>query len=191
MAMDRRFRHRDVDGAACAGAALIAGAAFWFGIWPVMEAERDARRLTDQMSNSQTQLDATQAQYRELREQITGSLNRLEDIEIVLNTPDQLAARQADMGRVFAEFGLTVDQLNVGEATQGKLLDTIPLRLSGSGDFPDLVRTMRQMRTVFPDMAVTAFQIGASGNDGQAGEPTIAFSLGLDWYVAGEGAGRG
>ncbi|MCC7390270.1 MAG: hypothetical protein IT431_16060 [Phycisphaerales bacterium] len=191
MATTRRFGHGDVDGAACLGAALIAGAAFWFGIWPVLHAEREAGRLTDQMSNSQTQLDATQTQYRELREAITGSLDRLEDIEIVLNTPDQLAARQADIGRVFAEFGLTVDQLNVGEIRQGKLLDTIPLRLSGTGDFPDLVRTMHEMRTVFPDMAVTAFQIGASGNAGQAGEPTIAFSLGLDWYVAGEGAGRG
>lgn len=191
MAKQQRFSHTDVDAFACVLALAIAGAAFWFGLWPVLHADQEAKHLTHQMAGAQAQLDATQEQYRAMRAQIAGTLERLEDIEIVLNTPDQLAARQADIGRVFSEARLTVDQLTVGDIVKGDLLDTLPLRLGGAGDFPDLVKTMHEMRKVFPDMAVTSFQIGASGGPGQDDKPSITFSLGLNWYVAGNGAGRG
>lgn len=188
----RRFTHSGLDAGACIVILAIAGAAFWLGVWPVMRSETQARLLAKRMGDSQTQLDQTQRQYRQLREQIAGTIDRLEDIEIVLNTPDQLAARQADIGRVFAGFGLTVEQLSVGEIESGELLDTVPLRLTGAGDFPDLVRTMHGMRDEFPDMAITTFQIagtGAARTNDRKEEPSITFGLNLDWFVAGDGAG--
>ncbi|VAX40966.1 hypothetical protein MNBD_PLANCTO03-2394 [hydrothermal vent metagenome] len=179
------FKHTDVDTIACTLALAIAGAAFWVGVKPALHSEEDTRRLGSQMSLSNQQLEDAQSQYRKVRQEIDTCRARLAELAIVLDAPDQLASRQDEVSKVFSEAGLSINQLSVGAVERGELLDVIPFRLSGSGAFPDVVATMHTIREVFPDMAVTVFQIGSAGG---AGDEGVGFSFDIAWYVGHEDA---
>jgi len=178
------FKHTDVDTIACTVALAIAGAAFWIGVKPALHSEEDTRRLGSQMQESNQQLEEARSQYRKVRQEINTCRARLAELAIVLDAPDQLAARQDEVSRVFSEAGLSINQLSVGTVERGDLLDVIPFRLSGSGAFPDVVATMHTIREAFPDMAVTIFQIGSAGGAGGEG---VGFSFDIAWYVGREG----
>ncbi len=178
-----QFQHKEVDTVACVMALAIASTAFWFGVKPVLLSEEDTRRLGSQMQQSNVQLEDAQSQFRQVRREIKTIRARLEQLAIVLDAPDQLASRQDEISRVFHEAGLTINQLSVGTVERGELLDVIPLRLSGSGAFPAVVATMHTVREVFPDMAVTLFQIGAAGGGEKRG---VGFSFDIAWYVGRE-----
>ncbi len=189
MALGRtQYKHQDVDTIACIAAIVIAGTAFWFGVKPVLHSEEDTRRLGNQMRKSNGQLEEAQSQYRRVRQEITTIRGRLDTLAIVLDAPDQLATRQDEISRVFSEAGLALNQLSVGTVARGELVDVIPLRLSGTGAFPDVVATMHAVREVFPDMAVTVFQIGSTGGAGGEG---VGFSFDISWYVGREGDDQG
>ena len=184
MSKQTKFSHPDIDGVACLLAAIIAGAAFWWGVWPLLHAEDEAQHLAKQMAASQAQLDAARADYLAMRAKLVGTQEQLDRLAVILDDPDQLSSRQAQIGRAFTDHGIEVGQLTVGTIEHGPLLDLIPLRLSGSGAFPDLVATMHLLRDEFPDMAITAFQIAGSGGRGGSEFDGVSFSLGIAWYVA-------
>lgn len=183
-----QFKHRDVDGAACLAAFVIGALAFWVGVKPALHTEEDTHRLDTQMRESKVQLESTQDQYREVRQAIASAGAELAELAIVLDAPDQLAFRQAEISRVFQEAGLSLDQLTVGSIRQGELLGVIPFHLSGSGSFPDVVAIMHTVQERFPDMAITAFQLAAAGS---AEDRHVGFSFGIEWYVVRNGGGRG
>jgi len=183
-----KFVHRKLDAGACLIALAMGGATFGLGVWPAMHAQDNANRLAGQVQLSNAQLEQAQSEYRQVRGRIDRTRRQLDALAVVLDAPDQLAARQAQIGRVFGEAGVSVGQLSVGTIEEGRLVDVIPMHLSGTGAFPDVVAAMHAIRTVFPDMAVTTFQIGGAGG---AGDDGVGFSFGLAWYVVGAGKAQG
>jgi hypothetical protein len=183
-----KFRHPDIDGVACVVALGMAVAGFWIGVRPALHSEDDSRRLGGQMDESGRQLDDVQGQYRQVRQQIRLAVAKLDAMAVVLDAPEQSVARQSEVSGVFQRAGISLEQLSVGTVERGELLDVIPLRLSGRGAFGDVVATMHTIREVFPDMAVSTFQIDASGG---AGREDVGFSFNIAWYVGGEGEDQG
>lgn len=184
-----RFPQRNVDLAACGVLLAIAAAAFWFGIRPVFDAEEEQRLLGEQLAASRSELESTQAEYQRVRSTIEAARERLQRSAVVLHQADELMARQEQVSRTLVEGGLRLEQLVVGTAVPGELLDTIPLHITGSGDFPDAVAIMHELRARFPDMAITSFQLAGGGAAAGRSEKaaTVRFVLDIAWYTARTG----
>lgn len=182
-----RFRHTKLDSIACVIALGLAGAVCGVGVWPALHAEERARHLAEQAKLSNTQLTQTQGEFRQVQQLIARTRGQLKALAVVLDAPDQLATRQASLGRLFGEVGVSVGQLSVGTIERGELVDVIPLRLTGKGSFPEVVASMHAVRSEFPDMAVTTFQISGAGGTGGTDRDAVGFSFGLAWYVVGAG----
>ncbi len=179
-----RFTHKHLDMAGAACAFVIAGVAFWFGVKPVLHSGDDVRRLMGQVVHSQDQLEAVRTEYRELQDAIHDAEKSLNSLAIKLDNSDQLAARQAGIGRVLQNAGVAVDQFTVGAVRPGELLDVVPLRINGSGTSPRVIAAMHALRQQFPDLAITSFQIAGSGN---SAEQQVSFGFDLAWYIASDG----
>jgi Tfp pilus assembly protein PilO len=183
----RGFSNRDVDLAAGAALLAIGGVAFWFGILPVFHAEDEERRLAAQLTASRQQLEAAQSEYEQVRTSIANTRERLQRSTVVLHTADGLVNRQEQVSRTVIEGGLELEQLVVGTVAHGELLDTIPLHITGAGDFPRAVAIMHELRARFPDMAITSFQLvggGAAMARGSEKASTVRFVLDIAWYTA-------
>lgn len=187
MTSSTRFPHPRIDAAGVALALAIAGAGFWFGVRPVLHSEEDSRRLAGQMTASQAQLETARTEYRQLQDAIADAREQLEAMAISLDESDQLAARQAGIGRVFRASGIEIEQFTVGSIQPGELLDVVPLRISGKGASPDVIAVMHSLRRRYPDLAVTAFQIASGGADGQI----VTFGFDVTWYVASDDSAGG
>lgn len=182
----RRFRHKGVDwiGAFCA--LVIAAAAFWFGVKPVLLSGTDVRRLTGQVTSSQKQLEEARVAHRELQQAAADARRRLDAMAIELDTSDQLASRQAGIGRVFRDTQVNVEQFSVGTVEKGEHLDVVPLRINGKGTSPDVIAAMHTLRQRFPDVAIRSFQISLGGRDSDQ-KQQVLFGFDLAWYIASDG----
>jgi len=179
------FRTRDVDLAAGAALLAIGGAAFWFGIRPVFHAEDEQRRLAAQLTASRQQLEVAQSEYEQVRGAIETTRDRLQRSAVVLHTADGLVNRQEEVTSTVTGGGLDLEQLVVGTVFRGELLDTIPLHITGAGEFPRVVAIMHELRARFPDMAITSFQLTGGGSEGPSGNSRVVrFVLDIAWYTA-------
>lgn len=190
----RKSSHRDLDGLAVVAALAMAGVAAWIGVVPTMENDEVMRRLTGQVTRSNEQLKGLQSEFRTVRSSIERAEKELARSDIELYNTEQLAARQGELHALFAGRGITVEQLIVGSISRGEQLDTVSLRLDGTGDFPTCIRVMHDLRAEFPDMAVTSFQISrtsaeTSRGDTGAGQPGFEarFVFNIEWYAARSG----
>lgn len=195
-----RFTHHRVDLAAGVVLSAIGLVAFWVGIRPVFHDEEHERRLRSQVVESRRQLVAAQEEYGQMRRTIEATRERLSRSTVVLHTAEGLATRQEEVSRAVADAGVEMEQLVVGTAVRGELLDTVPLHLSGSGTFPQVVLLVHGLRTGFPDMAVTSFQMSSIGavaartkaeQKSEKSVPTVRFVLDIAWYTARSEQPRG
>jgi hypothetical protein len=189
-----RFKHPRVDAGACGALALIGLLVFWVGIRPIFDAEDKQRQLGGQLTESRHQLSARREEYSQVNMAIEATRERLKRSAVVLHTADGLAARQEEVSRAVVNAGIELEQLMVGTAVRGSLLDTIPLHLSGKGTFPQVVAIMHELRTEFPDMAITSFQMSGAGTvagTSEKSEPTVRFLLDIAWYTARSEQTRG
>lgn len=181
------FRHRNVDLAAFLLLALMASAAFWVGIRPVFHAEERERRLVHELRSSAEQLAAAQEEHAQLKATMEATRLRLERSAVELHSAQELARRQEELTFAMVRGGLEIEQVVVGGAVRGDLLDTIPIHVTGSGSFPQIVSVMHDLRAAFPDMAVTSFQMtgGLSGGvPSEKAEARVRFMLDVAWYTA-------
>lgn len=188
------FRHSRVDLTACAALALVALLAFWVGIRPVFDAEERHRQMGVQLRESRSQLAARRQEYAQVQQAIGATKERLRRSTVVLHTAEGLATRQEEVSAAVVNAGIELEQLTVGTAVPGDLLDTIPLHVTGQGTFPEVVAVMHELRTRFPDMAITSFQIsggGATGAGSEKNASSVRFLLDIAWYTARSGGSRG
>jgi hypothetical protein len=179
------YRHPRIDLAGFVLALCIGGLAAWFGVRPIMHSEEMTRRLAGQLSNSKAQLEAAQSEHRSLLESIEAGRAELAELAISLDDSDQLASRQAAVGEVFAGAGVRLEQFTVGTVQPGELVDVLPFRVNGVGQASSVIGAMHALRTRFPDLAISSFQISQGGR-GEAG--SVAFGFDIAWYIASEGA---
>lgn len=184
----QRFTHNRIDltGAACAFA--IAGVAFWYGVTPVLHSGDDVRRLMGQVTSSQGQLESVRSERRDLQHEVERAQKSLDAMSIALDTSDQLASRQAGIGRVLEGAGVEVSQFVVGSVQTGELLDVIPLRIDGTGTSPDVIAAMHALRERFPDVAISSFRVSSAGD---AKGQKVMFGFDLAWYIASDGMPEG
>lgn len=183
------LQHRAIDAVACGLAIAIAGGISWIGLRPIFDSEGVRRGMVLQAQHAGKQLAEAQEEYVQLRKSLESAEHHLAENRVQLVAADRLTVRQEQLAASMTEGGLQLDQLVVGTRTPGQLVDCVPFHLSGQGTFPEVVGQMHNLRTRFPDMAITSFQMSAAGKGSEnTGVTRVRFTFEVAWFTVRNGS---
>jgi len=184
MKIDESTRSRLTIDVAGAGVCLAATVAFYFiGLSPLLAARQNAE-------NYEAKLAAERAAAADLSRELANDHGLLREVQRELaDSPLQLApasdvnariARVADLARA---CGLKLDVVLPGLPVKAKRFETVPIHLSGTGNYRTCVAMLHRLRQKFPDTTVTSLNLTSDPGDPKA---VARFSIDLLWHASPE-----
>ncbi len=168
-----------IDAAGFGAFVLITGLAYLVLIRPVWLVQAESDRLVPQMSQKQESLRDARASLAELRKDLDDTRAELQDLPLRLESSTQVNSRLATLADLAAHAGLEVHQMLPNQSRNGERYDTVPIKLSGSGDYRKVTLFMRDVHEHFADIAIVGFSLSA----GNAPQGQAQFDIGLAWYT--------
>ena len=168
-----------VGGAVCTAISLVA----WFTVLS------SALRQHDQRIVKANELSARRHKASELASSVAALRRKSDAIDIALRQsamrlePAALVNdRLARLTELANECGLSVDEVQPGQTTDGSHYQSVALKLAGSGNYPACARFLHRLHDGFPDTGVRA--LDTSNNSPNPLSPAVSFRLDLVWYAA-------
>lgn len=169
----------DVIGAACCLA--LTAATIPFGLMPIKHDAAEARALGADLDSGKSELDdlgrsrlSLQAQEEEARAELAGCMVQLQPLE-------NLNARMVFLTELVDSSGLELQETELGSSIVGPRYRTVPIRISGSGDYAECTAFLHHLRKRAPDTGVAALEL--SGNP-ESDVDLASFTFDLVWYAA-------
>lgn len=168
-----------LDAAALLACALVTLLMYVVLIRPVVNAQNEYARLLPERSEKEQTLRTAQASLNTMREQLESAREQVEQLPLRLESSAQVNTRLARLAEMAAEAGLELHEMRPSEVWAGDRYDTVPIVLSGSGNYRNVTTFMRNVHEQFADTAVVGFDLSSGGaTKGQA-----TFGVGLAWYT--------
>jgi len=169
----------DISGAALC---LVATGMFYvIGLGPLLGEQRQA-------ATSRAKVNAQRAIARGLTQTLARDKTAYRAAQRELaESPLQLAPvtdvnkRILEVTALARECGLKLDVVLPGVPSAGRRYETVPIHLSGTGNYRTCVDLLHRLRQKFPDTTVTSLDLGADPADAKAG---ARFSIDLLWHAA-------
>jgi Tfp pilus assembly protein PilO len=169
----------DVVGAAVAAALTVA---FVFGaLLPIAVRDRMAAAQADAAVRTQQRANALAASIRAITAEIDGTRTRLASAPLQIRPASALNERLAALVALAAECGLGVQDLKPGDGVRGPKFLMIPVRVSGTGGYPDVTRFLHRLHDRMPDIAVEGFKLAEAPGGNTAGG---RYALDLRWVAS-------
>lgn len=169
-----------------AGTALVClFAAVWYlaGLRPLAQAQaaRTAMEseLAAQEAIAQDKVKLAATQEREIQRaqgEIAASALQVQRV-------DQINSHVSELEEAAATSGLRVDEIKPSQATALLRFTTVPIRMSGVGDYGAVTLFFRTLRIKFRDTGVTGFRLQLSPAAGGEQATELRFELDLVWYA--------
>ncbi len=165
-----------------AGLCLVATGAFYFlGLGPLLSQKEDA-------ATHQAKINAQRSIALDLKHSLEQDRAKLANAERELaESPLQLAPatdvnkRISLVTALARECGLKLDVVLPGMPSTGHRYETVPIHLSGTGNYRTCVSLLHRLRQKFPDTTVTSLNLSADPADVKA---VARFSIDLLWHAS-------
>jgi Tfp pilus assembly protein PilO len=164
--------------AACVGLTV---AAYAVGLRPMLE-ERD-REATQRQQLEERRATASDlgASVAELHRELAGVKEALARSPVRLQPATLVNQRLEALARLAGECGVQLDEMRPGAPADSTHYQTVPIRIVGTGRYPDYALFLRNLRKTFGDMGVRTFN--ATNLGGASPEPVAAFQAELVWFA--------
>ena len=164
--------------AACAGLTI---AAYAVGVRPMLEQrqhEAEQRLALKERRETSSELAATVA---ELQHDLADARQVLARSPVRLQPATLVNQRLAALAALADECGVQVDEMRPGTPADSTHYQTFPIRIVGTGSYPNYAKFLRNLRKTFGDMGVRSFN--ATNLIGPSANPTAAFQAELIWFT--------
>jgi Tfp pilus assembly protein PilO len=172
--------------AGAATCALMTAGWYLISLAPQQEARAQRQDLWEQLQPRLDKIGTLENQVLADRLLLSAVGEQIARGELQLRSIEQINQRIADITAAAGGHGLRLDEVKPGTPGTTHWFMTVPVRLSGSGDYPRLAAFLHALPTLFPDVAVTGFQIRG---EPEAVDKPPRFELNLVWYAAPRGSG--
>lgn len=163
-----------------AGVLVISGAGVWLGVRPAMERAQEFRDMITSVNERDQRVraaEAARAVAQGLDTQLSAELNKA--VRLLPHT--RINERLADLTARAEKRGVKVEQITPGNPTVSSRATVVPIRLSGSCTYADIMRLVRELSAEYRDMAVVNLQI--TGQPTRSGEMASCVAE-FDWFAA-------
>jgi len=145
-------------------------------VWLVQE---ESDQLVPRLSQKREALRAARTSLAESRDDLEGTRSQLQDLPLRLESSTQVNSRLARLAELASKAGLELHQMLPDQTRTGTRYDTVPIKLSGAGDYHTVALFMRDVHENFADIAIVGFNLSA----GDAARGRAQFDIGLAWYT--------
>lgn len=184
MNLDIRITRDDILGAGAV--AIISTAGYFWGIEPVRAARAHAVAQEALLAQSTSDAEAREHELVSLRDVLRRTRERADD-SITLSPASLLNQRLTEIPSLASRQNVKLAEIQPGAPVPLERLGKLPIRFSGEGTFPDVVKFVDAMDTHLPDVEVVAFSIYSQSSDGQG---LARFSADVVWYTQPVGASK-
>lgn len=154
---------------------------FVLGVQPLLSRKSDIARRQRELAESREQAQTLAASLTGLRRELAGVEHSLAASPLRLQPVSAVNQRLAMITQLAAQQQLTLNEIQPGKAASGTHYDTVPLVLTGSGNYRTLAAFLHRLHQTFPDTGVAAFAL--RGNPAAPQTPAT-FRFNLSWYAA-------
>lgn len=168
---------------ACGLTVCLALAAAWynFSAAPLREARAERNALKATLEPRLERVTSLEAQARSQQRTLASVGEQIARGELQLRNVDQINQRLADLTSAAAQFNLQLEEVKPGAQVPMHWFITMPIRLTGSGEYPDLGAFLHGLPVMLPDVAVVGFEVRG---EPEALDKPPRFVLNLVWYAA-------
>lgn len=160
------------------------------------QAEREAASAVERAKGAKTGLEASEKRLADIEREL--SL-----VKVQLEAPSQINRQIDDLTTLAERHGLHIVQMGPGDAARTAWYTSVPIRMSGQGAFPSVVRFLETVEDSFAEVAVEGLSLVSSRNltdefSAEASGPSTAensasparFQIEFVWYAAPEATTR-
>lgn len=174
-----------IDGAAVAACLALSLAFYFVGVRPLGGRQRRRAQLQTELEVQRARMQQTGRQRTAVENELSSARESLARCPVHLVSGGRINHRIARLTSLATQCGLKVDEIEPGEVQSLSHFDAIPLRLTGTGDFPTCVRLFHLLWRKFPDKGVAFLDLWVD-RDQEGAEANLRVDL--IWFVAPDSA---
>jgi Tfp pilus assembly protein PilO len=176
-----------VDACGAAALALLTLAVYLGGVAPLKAAAQQAQVQRALLAERREELDAAEKQCRELSDGLTRVDAELNRRATRLERGTQINVRVQHITELAEAAGLNVTSMTPGQEVPGKRFGRVPIKLTGTGDYPSFGAFVAALHAQYRDIQVVGFKLSGRPASPDSG---LTFESDLTWYTAPESAAR-
>jgi Tfp pilus assembly protein PilO len=158
---------------------LVTGLVYLVVIRPVIQMQEENTRLLPLLSEREGALRIARASLADLMKDLEDTRAQAQALPLRLESSIQVNSRLARLADLASQAGLELYEMQPKQVRVGERYNTVPISLSGEGDYRKVTAFMRDVHENFADIAVVDFDLSSNGPTG--GE--ALFGIGLSWYT--------
>lgn len=169
-----------IDAAGLAVCALLGAIWYFAGLKPLSDARAEHDVLQEQLTDRGGALEERSGERTARLRQVAAMKTKIDSGKVKLQNVDQLNKRIAEISALAGQAHLRVDELRPGAPVALRRYTTVPVRLDGTGSFPECVRFLHDLHEQFHDTGVVGFELRG---EPEAPDKPSTFVLNLVWYA--------
>lgn len=174
----RRLYRIDAGGAAACVATLAIG--YFSAVRPYMSSEAGVRREREELAVLRAKEVQSSSEWRTSQKDLRDIERSIAAMPFTLRPVKQVNTHLAEVIELAKGSGLIVQDMSPGTPIPGRRSVTVPIKLRGTGGFPEATAFLNNLHARFVDTRVTAFLLQA---DIGAVSGTPSFSFELAWHA--------
>ncbi len=185
MSTDDRNPLRRIDAAGVGVALLLTGAAYLFGVEPILAREAELRERQSEVRAARESAEAADRSLATLRNQVALAEQTVAENPLRLKPLGHLNTRLGAIALAATRHGLRVDQIEPGRPTPSTHYATVPIRVAGRSTYGGATRFLHELRTRMPDVAVANVDLAGDPRNRRS---EAKFTISLMWHAAPDAA---
>ena len=172
--------HWQIDAAGLASLVMLGSLVYLLAVAPMLERRREVAEQSRQLAAEQQQLQMQQTRLRQVTVEADETRRKLTAMPVRLRPVAALNAHVAGLVELASSCGMQVDNIEPGAVASTSRYQTVALRITGRGAYPQCVDYLARIRRQMPDTGVTSLEVSSLGSTGQA-HP--GFIINLSWHT--------
>lgn len=164
--------------AVCAAFALL-----WYavGLQPLAQAKAQRLSMIDDAAEREKKATQAEASQHSAQQDLAKLSAQVKAGAVQLEPVAKFSAREADVQLLAGAFRLIIDEIKPAATIPTPRFTTVAFTMTGSGSTVDCALFLHELRSKFPDVGVTSFDLkGQPENTERPG----TFTFDLIWYAA-------
>lgn len=151
------------------------------GVQPLIARKAEVVQRQRELDDRRQKADDLASTLTNLRRELALAEQSLAKSRLQLYPVSAVNQRLAMITDLASDHHLKLNEIMPGKPTNGTHYDTVPILITGSGNYGTIAAFLHRMHTTFPDTGVAAFSL--AGNPAEPGAPAT-FQFSLAWYAA-------